>query len=96
MTRTDLSSAPWLDWPGTRAVMAALEAARPGGACFVGGCVRNALRGLEVDDIDIATQLTPEATLAALQAADIRAILRMPINGHNISGVFRDDHLFLE
>ena len=74
MTRTDLSSAPWLDWPGTRAVMAALEAARPGGARFVGGCVRNALRGLAVDDIDIATQLTPEATLAALQAADIRAI----------------------
>ena len=28
--------------------------------------------------------------------ADIRAILRMPINGHNISGGFRDDNLFLE
>lgn len=30
--------------------------------------------GREVDDIDIATQLTPEQTLAALEAADIRAI----------------------
>ena len=36
MTRTDLTTAPWLDWPGTRAVMAALEAARADGARFVG------------------------------------------------------------
>ena len=74
MTRTDLTTAPWLDWPGTRAVMAALEVARPGGARFVGGCVRNELRGVPVDDIDIATQLKPEETLAALEAAGIRAI----------------------
>jgi poly(A) polymerase len=40
--------------------MAALEAARTGGARFVGGCVRNTLMGRAVDDIDIATQLTPE------------------------------------
>jgi poly(A) polymerase len=74
MTRTDLASAPWLGWPGTRAVMAALEAARPDGARFVGGCVRNELRGVPVDDIDIATQLKPDETLAALKAAGIRAI----------------------
>ena len=74
MTRTDLTTAPWLDWPGTRAVMAALEAARADGARFVGGCVRNELRGVPVDDIDIATQLKPEETLAALEAAGIRAI----------------------
>jgi poly(A) polymerase len=74
MTRTDRISAPWLDWPGTRAVMAALEAARPGGARFVGGCVRNPLRGVETDDIDIATQLKPDETLLALSDAGIRAI----------------------
>ena len=74
MTRTDLTTAPWLDWPGTRAVMAALEAARADGSRFVGGCVRNELRGVPVDDIDIATQLKPEETLAALEAAGIRAI----------------------
>ena len=53
--------------------MAALEAARPGGSRFVGGCVRNTLRGVAADDIDIATQLVPEASFAALKAAGIRA-----------------------
>ncbi len=60
---------PWLEATATRAVMAALEAA--GGAdCarFVGGCVRNSLMGRAVDDIDIATRLTPEQTMAALKA----------------------------
>lgn len=74
MTLTDLSSAVWLGRADTRAVMAALEAARPDGARFVGGCVRNTLRGAAVDDIDIATQLKPEETIAALGAAGIRAI----------------------
>ncbi|MDX2235667.1 MAG: CCA tRNA nucleotidyltransferase [Hyphomonadaceae bacterium] len=66
---TSIAGAPWLAAPETRAVMAALEAARPGGARFVGGCVRNALIGQPVDDIDIATQLTPEETIAAATAA---------------------------
>lgn len=64
----------WLTAPETVAVMAALEAARSGGARFVGGCVRNTLMARPVDDIDIATQLGPEETLAALKAASIRAI----------------------
>ena len=67
-------NAAWLTLPETRTVMAALDAARPGGARFVGGCVRNSLRGTSVDDIDIATQLTPQETLSALEAAGIRAI----------------------
>jgi poly(A) polymerase len=74
MARTDIGSAAWLNWPGTRTVMASLDAARPGGARFVGGCVRNELRNVPVDDIDIATQLKPDETIAALQAAGIRAI----------------------
>jgi len=54
--------------------MAALEAVRHGSARFVGGCVRNTLMGRPVDDIDIATQLTPDRVLDALGAAGIRAI----------------------
>ncbi len=56
--------------------MAALEAARPGGSRFVGGCVRNVFRGTtqDDDDIDIATQLEPKATMAALEAAGLRAL----------------------
>lgn len=66
--------ADWLNAPRTRQVMNALEAAKVAGARFVGGCVRNTLMGRAVDDIDIATQLEPEQTLAALKAANIRAI----------------------
>ena len=64
----------WLKTPQVQAVFAALEAAKPSGSRFVGGCVRNTLMGRAVDDIDIATQLTPEKTLKALEAAGIRAI----------------------
>lgn len=70
----NLSGAAWISAPETVKVMAALEAAGKGSARFVGGCVRNTLRGAPVDDIDIATQLTPDAVMAALRAAGIRAI----------------------
>lgn len=52
--------AAWLKAPETQKLIAALEAARVGGSRFVGGCVRNTLMGRPVDDIDIATQLTPD------------------------------------
>ena len=58
-----LPIAPWMSAPSTRAVIGALEA-RGGAGCarFVGGCVRNALVGRAIDDIDIATILTPVGT----------------------------------
>ncbi|GLK47919.1 poly(A) polymerase/tRNA-nucleotidyltransferase [Brevundimonas intermedia] len=66
---------PWLEASATRAVMAALEAAGgPDCARFVGGCVRNSLLGRPVDDIDIATRLRPEETVAALKAAGLKAV----------------------
>jgi poly(A) polymerase len=64
---------PWMGAAETRAVMAALAAAG-GEARFVGGCVRNALTGHEVDDIDIATTLTPDQVIAALEAAKLKAV----------------------
>lgn len=74
MNRSERIDAGWLTKPATRAVMAALEAARPGGSRFVGGCVRNTLRGIAVDDIDIATQIRPDDVIRAMQAAGIRAL----------------------
>lgn len=71
---TDITAQDWFQAGSTRQVMDALEKARPDGARFVGGCVRNALLGEPVSDIDIATQLPPEETMAALKAAGIRAI----------------------
>lgn len=71
---TTIAHALWLKRAETRAVMAALDAKRPGGSRFVGGCVRNAVMGLEADDIDIATQLLPQDTIAAAEAAGLAAI----------------------
>jgi len=60
----------------TRAVIAALEA-KGGAGCarFVGGCVRNALMAKPVDDVDIATTLTPDQTIEAIEQAGLRALL---------------------
>lgn len=74
MTRAERITADWLEAPSSRAVMAALETARKDASRYVGGCVRNTLRGLPADDVDIATQLTPPETVAALEAAGIRVI----------------------
>ncbi|MDQ4087719.1 MAG: CCA tRNA nucleotidyltransferase, partial [Pseudomonadota bacterium] len=41
---------------------------------FVGGCVRDTLLGLEVSDIDLATQLRPDEVMARLGAARIKAV----------------------
>jgi poly(A) polymerase len=61
--------------PETQAVIAALEARGfPGCARFVGGCVRNTLMGKPIDDIDIATTLTPDQVIEALGEAGLRAI----------------------
>ena len=66
---------PWMTAPATMAVMDALEAAGgPDCARFVGGSVRNSVIGRPVDDIDIATTLTPDAVTAALKAAGLRAV----------------------
>jgi poly(A) polymerase len=66
---------PWMTAPETAAVFDALEAAG-GSDCarFVGGCVRNTLIGQPVDDLDIATKLTPEETTRALEAARLKAV----------------------
>jgi poly(A) polymerase len=53
--------------------MNALEAARAGGSRFVGGCVRNTLMGREVDDIDVATQLTPDRVTEVASKAGFAA-----------------------
>jgi poly(A) polymerase len=74
MTET-LGQRPWITAPATAAVLDALEAAGgPDCARFVGGCVRNTLIGAPVDDIDIATTLTPDQVTEALAAAKLRAV----------------------
>ncbi|MBU1346689.1 MAG: CCA tRNA nucleotidyltransferase [Alphaproteobacteria bacterium] len=68
-----LEEQAWLTSSATRAVLDALEQAGGAGCVrFVGGCVRNALVGRPIDDIDLATRLKPEDVMAALQAAKIK------------------------
>ncbi|GAB3118056.1 CCA tRNA nucleotidyltransferase [Novispirillum itersonii] len=64
---------PWLSWPETQAVIAALKA---DGAevRFVGGCVRDALAHRPVHDIDLATPTPPEQVMALLERAGLRVV----------------------
>ena len=68
-----LGQQPWVCAGETRAVMDALMA-EGGMARFVGGCVRNALLGEPVGDVDIATDEIPERAMELLAARDIRVI----------------------
>jgi poly(A) polymerase len=71
---TTIAHAPWLKAKETQALMQALENARPQGSRFVGGCVRNTIMGREVDDIDIATKLTPDQVMELAGAAGFHAV----------------------
>ena len=68
-----LSPQDWLDDPATREVVAALGA-KGGEVRFVGGCVRDALMGRKVTDIDMATPYKPETVLYLLAQKQIRAL----------------------
>lgn len=66
---------PWMSERATLRVLDALEAeGGPDCARFVGGCVRDTLAGFPVADVDIATTLTPERVIAALEAKGVRAV----------------------
>jgi poly(A) polymerase len=66
-------SPPWLTWPQAQALIKAFADAKTP-LRFVGGCVRDAVLGRPVKDIDAATPLLPEATMALLKKAEIKAI----------------------
>ncbi len=63
----------WMRAPETRAVIGALSA-EGAEARFVGGCVRDALAGRQVQDVDIATRLPPEEVMRLLAAAGLKAV----------------------
>lgn len=70
-----VSDQAWLTDPATRAVLDALQAVGgPDCVRFVGGCIRNALMGQTVDDLDLATRLLPEVAMQALQAAGLKVV----------------------
>ena len=63
----------WLDLPEIKTLTAAF-AAHKVPLRFVGGCVRDALLGREVKDIDAATPLAPEHVIDLLAVSAIKAV----------------------
>ncbi len=66
-------SGNWVSDPQTQSVMAVL-ASSGHRALFVGGCVRDALLGRPVSDIDISTDAVPERVTQLAEAAGFRAV----------------------
>jgi poly(A) polymerase len=73
MSGTVLTDAFWFRSPELKAVVAALSsgAEKPR---IVGGAVRDGLLGLSVADVDLATTLTPDEVISALEVARIKAV----------------------
>ncbi|GGB92469.1 poly(A) polymerase [Marivita lacus] len=63
----------WLTSDSTQAVFAALQA-DGNSALAVGGCVRNALMGVPVTDVDIATDATPDMVQALAHDAGLKSV----------------------
>lgn len=70
---THLPDAPWRSRPGLDKLLTALDA-KGGATRYVGGCVRDALLGLEQSDVDLATRFTPDEVVTRLEAARIKAV----------------------
>ncbi len=64
-----MSRPPILDDRGLQAILTAIQDAR-----LVGGAVRDTLAGLPVHDIDLATPSSPDAVIAALRKAGLKAV----------------------
>jgi poly(A) polymerase len=75
---TRLRNRAFLKDASALAVLDALDAAGSGQTRFVGGAVRDGLRGVQHGgtkaDIDLATQLTPDMVVAALEAVGLKAV----------------------
>lgn len=69
-----ISAQSWFNQSATKRVMLALNAQGGDRARFVGGCVRNALLGRDVADIDIATQHRPDEVMRIAGEHAITAI----------------------
>lgn len=64
------------DWVQNPATQRVFDVLKRGGhqAYFVGGCVRNALLGAPVSDLDVATDATPDQVLALAEQAGLKAV----------------------
>ena len=68
-----LPDAPWRARPGMRPLLVALGAAE-GETRIVGGAIRDTLLGIDVNDVDLATRLAPDAVMGRLKSAHIKSV----------------------
>ncbi|CAA9506925.1 MAG: CCA tRNA nucleotidyltransferase, partial [uncultured Sphingomonadaceae bacterium] len=68
-----LPDMPWNRWPGMDRLLRALGA-QEGDTRVVGGAVRDTLLDLSVADVDLATRLTPDAVIARVKGAGLKAV----------------------
>jgi len=89
----------WVSQPETQALFRVLTDAGYR-ALFVGGCVRNALLGAAVNDIDLATDALPQRVMELTKAAGMKAVptgvdhgtVTIVVNGHPLEvTTFRRD-----
>ena len=73
MTKLRLEPQPWMSSPKTRAVVDALAAGGVG-VRFVGGCVRDAVIGRKISDIDLATDAPPARVMELLETAGLKVV----------------------
>lgn len=60
-------------------------------AKLVGGCVRNFILGLEINDYDIATKYTPEQVISILDKNNIK-YYKSGINFGTVTAIINDEH----
>lgn len=72
-TKINASTAPWLAAASARAVCDAIAA---GGhqIFYVGGCVRNALMGVPISDVDMSTSATPQQVIELSENAGLHPV----------------------
>jgi poly(A) polymerase len=86
-----LEAAPWLKSPALARVFAALDP-EGGKVRVIGGAVRNTLMGIPVTDIDLATELVPEAVIARATKAGL--VVHPTGLDHGTVTVVADGHPF--
>jgi poly(A) polymerase len=68
-----LEPSAWLDRPGIKRLLKALDA-KSGHARFVGGAVRDLLLNEQHSDLDLATTHSPQEVVSRLEASGIKAV----------------------
>lgn len=81
----------WMTAPQSSALFSALEKGEGRSALFVGGCVRNALLGVPVEDVDLATPLPPETVTERCEAAGI-SVIPTGIKHGTVTAVIKGTH----